>query len=92
MEAGREAHEPLRSFIVHRNAEVWFCHSVSFRSSTLFDSLVVQMFGCVFKSEVRLFDISGVPLSTIRQNDFERGKASQNLSAVAMHKLRFVCL
>lgn len=67
MEAGREAHEPLRSFIVHRNAE---------------------MFGCVFKSEVRLFDISGVPLSTIRQNDFERGKASQNLSAVAMHKLR----
>ncbi|XGW30428.1 hypothetical protein V3C99_009419 [Haemonchus contortus] len=66
IEAGRETHEPLRNFIVHKNAE---------------------MFGCILKSEVKLYDICGVPLCSIRQNDSERGR-SQSIAAVAMHKLR----
>ncbi|EYC05097.1 hypothetical protein Y032_0084g1776 [Ancylostoma ceylanicum] len=47
-----------------------------------------ELFGCVLKSEVRLFDIRGVPVSVIRQSDFDRGKLLQSISAVAMHKLR----
>ncbi|VDO26483.1 unnamed protein product [Haemonchus placei] len=66
IEAGRETHEPLRNFIVHKNAE---------------------MFGCILKSEVKLYDICGVPLCSIRQNDSERGR-SPSIAAVAMHKLR----
>ncbi|KAK6042778.1 hypothetical protein COOONC_19719 [Cooperia oncophora] len=67
IEAGRETNEPLRNFIVHKNAE---------------------MFGCVLKAEVKLYDICGVPLCSVRQNDFERGRPSHNIAAVAMHKLR----
>ncbi|RCN45666.1 hypothetical protein ANCCAN_08323 [Ancylostoma caninum] len=47
-----------------------------------------ELVGCVLKSEVRLFDIRGVPVSVIRQSDFDRGKLLQSISAVAMHKLR----
>ncbi|KAL6738828.1 hypothetical protein Aduo_012333 [Ancylostoma duodenale] len=47
-----------------------------------------ELFGCVLKSEVKLFDIRGVPVSVIRQSDFDRGKLLQSISAVAMHKLR----
>uniref|UniRef100_A0A158P5W7 WD_REPEATS_REGION domain-containing protein n=1 Tax=Angiostrongylus cantonensis TaxID=6313 RepID=A0A158P5W7_ANGCA len=49
-----------------------------------------EMFGCIYNSEVRLYDICGVPLSVIRLGDSERG--GQSLSAVAMHKLRFATL
>ncbi|KAK6027211.1 hypothetical protein OSTOST_06759 [Ostertagia ostertagi] len=66
IDAGHETHEPLRNFIVHKNAE---------------------MFACVLKAEIKLYDICGVPICNIRQNDFKR-RSTQNIAAVAMHKLR----
>uniref|UniRef100_A0A1I7WSS1 WD_REPEATS_REGION domain-containing protein n=1 Tax=Heterorhabditis bacteriophora TaxID=37862 RepID=A0A1I7WSS1_HETBA len=48
-----------------------------------------QIFGCwMASSQLRVFDISGRSLSSIRQNDFDRGRPLANMSAVAMHKMR----